>query len=513
MFDPNRFCDEQLRVKLDPWQREANEAIADYVRWCYGQPVHVQLNGAIKNSFTVKAMHGPGKTFWLGTLICWFGSVFPDSRIPCVAPKLEQLKTRLWLEIKKIRAGATSDFQKMTEDIGSIHMRWCGSDTWTAFGQTATHAENLAGLHNDFLLVCVDEATGVREDLFPVIEGALSTGKVVIFVMISNPSKKTGTFAMSWLNPRVSKDYYQVKIDLDKAPRVDRKWVQKMVDKYGAQSPIVKIRCYGEFADDSPQQLISTQWIMDAMAREWATETNRNRLRVSADVSDGGEDESVITVAEEHEYGRTLLKCSRHSWPSSVAVIECANMMEQRFAAFGGRKGIDEMVVDGLGVGAGTAGTLIKRGHRVVVHKGGEASSDKLKWRNRRVQNYCACRDAYRDGRVSVAADCFEQEDQEEMLAQMASIELNPSTDRVDDLITKEQMKDRGLKSPDIADSIAMLWTVAQGAGQGVIDFTRAAAERAAEQKQSATPAAIAVSASPPVVTTTHGSLDESYKR
>jgi phage terminase large subunit len=357
----------------------------------------------------------------------------------------------------------------------------------------------------------VDEATGVREDLFPVIEGALSTGKVVIFVMISNPSKKTGTFAQSWLSPRVAPDYCQIKVTLDKAPRVDRKWVQRMETKYGAHSPIVKIRCYGEFADDSPQQLISTSWIMAAMQREWDGETHRARLRVSADIADGGEDETVITVAEEHEYGRTLLKCSRHSLQPSVAVIEAADIMEQRFAAFGGRKGVDEMVVDGLGVGAGTAGTLIKRGHRVIVHKGGESASNKDKWRNRRVQNYCAMRDAYRDGRVSVAEGCFEPEDEEEMLAQMASIEIDPGSDKVEDLVTKEQMKARGLKSPDIADSISEQWTTAQGAGQGIMDYTRAAA---AARDTPATPTATQSAGErtvsrkpPPVVTTTHGEV------
>lgn len=481
-FEPNLFADEQLHLKLDPWQLEANDAVADYVRACYGEPLRVQATRAPLPWFTLRSPHGPGKTFWIAQLVFWFGSVFPDARIPCIAPKLDQLKTRLWLEMKKIRAGATADFQAMTRDIGAVHLRWFGEDTWTAFGQTATFAENLSGLHNERLLILIDEASGVDEGLFPTIFGALSTGKVVMLVMISNPSKKVGTFADSHLKPSVAKNFYRMHVALDKAPRVSRAWVAKMVSRYGATSPVVKIRCYGEFADDSPLQLVPTEHVLAAFEREVPPlEGLASKLRVSIDVADGGSAETVVTAAREYEgVGRVFLRVRRCSFASSVAPVESAAVGERIFEAFGGRKGVDEFVVDALGVGAGTAGVLMKASHRVVAHKGGEQSSDPQKWRNRRVQNYCACRDAYREGRVFFEADCFESdEDREEFQAQLASVTMNPGTDRVDDLVTKEQMVAEGLASPDIADSHSMQYSTAQSAGQGLADFTRLAAARA----------------------------------
>src|SRR5882757_7046722 len=71
-FEPNLFADEVLQVQLDPWQRDANEAVADYARACYGEPVKVQDPRDVRRWFTVKAMHGPGKTFWGGQLVLWF---------------------------------------------------------------------------------------------------------------------------------------------------------------------------------------------------------------------------------------------------------------------------------------------------------------------------------------------------------------------------------------------------------------------------------------------------------
>lgn len=491
-FNPNLFCQEVLRVELDQWQIEANDAIADYVKWQYRRDTELVIQkpiaGQVRNWFTVKAMHGPGKTFWLACLSCWFGSVFPDSRIPCIAPKLEQLKTRLFLEVKKVRAGATEDFQKWTADIGSLFMKWGGEDGWLMFGQTATHAENLAGLHNDFMLVVVDEASGVSEALFPTIMGALSTGKIIIFVMIGNPSKNVGTFAQSWLKPNVARLYHHVNITLDKAPRVSKTWVQMMKDKYGAESPVVKIRCLGEFADDNALQLIPTAHLLAAHEREAPDLGGEvTKLRISIDVADGGIDETVIGAGRAHMAGRTMLRIRRFSFASSVAPLKAADAGINMFEAFGGRKGVDEFVVDGLGVGAGCAGRLIELGHRVVVHKGGESASDKTKWRNRRVQNYCALRDVYAQDEIFFASDCFEDaNDQEELDAQLASIEMNPGTDRVDDIVTKEHMKANGIKSPDMGDMLSMQYSTAQSAQQGLMDYTRLKSEATDDAKRAA---------------------------
>ena len=59
-------------------------------------------------------------------------------------------------------------------------------DHW-AFMETAAQPENLAGLHDKFMMIVVDEASGVVESLWPVIESAISTGKIVILVIIFGP--------------------------------------------------------------------------------------------------------------------------------------------------------------------------------------------------------------------------------------------------------------------------------------------------------------------------------------
>lgn len=454
-FEPVTFQREVLGMHPDPWQVESTEAVFDYIRWAHGR--ETKLNHEHKNQFTVRSMHGPGKTYWLAGLIHTFGSAFPMARIPCIAPKMDQLKTRLWLELIKVKTTAVPEYQSWVE-VNATTMYWNQQREWIAFAQTATKTENIAGLHNPYQLVCCDEASGITEALWPAVFGAITSKPINILVMISNPTLNSGTFADSWLKPRIASDYYHIKIDLEKAPRVDRVWVEKMERKYGRSSPVVQIRCYGEFADASPNQLISLVWIERAILREALDEgLVQAKLRVSVDVADGGEDETVITAAH-HGYHRTrLLNQQRFSFPSAEAPIETAKAAERMFLAWGGRKGEDDFVVDSLGVGAGTAGWLLDKGHSVVVYKGGAASDNPTRWRNRRVQSFLVLRDAFRDGTLEFAPTFFEDEaDWDDFKAQLCSIEMDPGTERLEDLVTKEEMGRRGIKSPDMADSLAM---------------------------------------------------------
>lgn len=458
-FDPNLFCREVLRLHLDPWQIETNEKIADYVRYMYQQPLrNAQDCFPPKPYFTVRAMHGPGKTFWGGSLIYWFGATFPKARIPCIAPKADQLKTRLWLELHKIRASSTPDFQRITKDIGAMHLRFFGQNDWTAFGQTAKHSENLSGLHNDWQLIFVDEASGVPEALWPTIFGALSTGSIQILVMISNPTKNTGTFAQSWLKKSVSADYCKIKIELEKAPRVKQAWVDQMIRKYGRQSPVVKIRCFGEFAESGENQLIPLQWVVDCMERDARSDDGSiPKVRIAIDVADGGLNETVVSGAKHYFSFTRLEKIKRYSFAHAESTHKGADAAEAMFDSLGGRKGVDEMVVDSVGVGTGCANELIRRGHAVVCFQGGLTSANPKRWRNRRVQGYYSLLNILEESKLDVAEGCFDdEEDADEFSAQLCSIERKENGDKIEDLKSKDEMKMDGFQSPDIADALMM---------------------------------------------------------
>lgn len=435
---------------LDPWQCNMLCALADVERKRRGLPT--VINHAGKNYITARSMHGPGKTFGSAVAMHWFNFCFPG-QVFITAPKHKQIVTRTWGEFRKILQRAPLWYRQLI-DVRDTRITWFGDKDWAAFAESAKQPENLAGKHWSYQLVIVEEATGVPEALWPVIFGALSTGTLQLLLMISNPTRNTGTFAESHLLERDAHMYFRMNIDLSETTRVSRKWVEDMRRKYGEASPIFKVRCLGEFASDDAHQLIASSWVAAAWDREWAADGSIPRLRVSVDVADGGEDESVVTVGQHHQGHLRLLRQQAFSFSSDKATVDCADAAERMFLAHGGRKEHDDFVVDSVGVGTGVAGELFSRGYKVVRYKGGAESDNSKLWRNRRVQSYMVLRDAFRDGRLSFADDFTD--DPTELQAQLCSVKGKPGAERLEDLLTREEMRAAGIASPDRADSMAM---------------------------------------------------------
>jgi hypothetical protein len=178
---------------------------------------------------------------------------------------------------------------------------------------------------------------------------------------------------------------------------------------------------------------------------------------VSIDVADGGLDESVVTVVRHFQSFRRVEKVKRYSFDKSVVHRELAAVALQLFVAWGGVQGQDDFVVDCSGPGGGTAGELLHAQHAVVQYMGGSGSSNSAKWKNRRAQSYMNLRDEYRDDLIDFAAGCFDSEnDSDEYQNQLCTIEKKPGTERLEELVPKEEMKRNGMKSPDMSDSHAM---------------------------------------------------------
>jgi hypothetical protein len=470
--EPTLAEDAERSWELDIFQREILDACLDPWRKKHGKPT--RINHAGKPYITIRAGHGPGKTHLLGLIAWTIGTAFP-ARIIATAPKLAQLRTRLWGSLRKIHNRAEK-FWRETHTIHDSAVYWHGVDdkgrliedrNWCILAETATQPENLAGHHERFLVVLVDESTGVPENLWPVIFGALSTGEFVLLVMVSNPTKITGTFAASHLQKREEPNYFRYHINLANARRISRSWVAAMERKYGADSPIVAVRCHGEFPTSDPNQLIALEWIDKALNREFLHDGSQPRLRVSVDVADGGENESVITVASLHQSKRRIRKQLAYNFPTAESPIRCADEAEKLFLHYGGRKLEDDFVVDAIGVGSGCAGELMRRGYRVVVYKGGSESDDPKQWRNRRVQSYMVLRNEFRDDFICFDEDFLSPIDgsggeqltaMDDFMAQLCSIRTknDANGDRVEDLLTKKEMVDQGIISPDRADSLAM---------------------------------------------------------
>jgi hypothetical protein len=396
---------------------------------------------------------------------------FQEGRIICTAPKEKQLKTRLWPQFVALKQNAVLGYSWIVQ-TDSLKAMWGVNKNHFAVGETANEPETIAGYHHDFLLFICEEASGIEERLFPAIEGATSTGIINVMLLIGNPTRNSGTFYASHNKPIVARDYFRYHVSLDKTTRVSRKWVELMGRKYGKNSPVVKIRCYGDFADSDPMQLLSMEWIERARAADKVKAVVEGSLpewRISIDVSDGGEDMTVIILSRVYETIRLMVRCKSFSFDKVMASSDTLNSMEQMIASenrlINGSELLrikkDDLVVivDSLGVGAGVRDEALRRGYNVVPFKGGEKSSDTDQWRNNRVECYWKLHNAFMYETI-IYNDDFLLDDMEwaEYEAHLMMIR-KVHGDKIEDVETKRRLVDREGVSPDFADATMMLYT------------------------------------------------------
>jgi len=479
--EPEWFFANILRTEIDEWQLIGIEAIADVHRVLRGEPTVINHEGL--NRISVTSCHGPGKTHWLAQIMHWWNWCF-YGLVVCTAPKEGQLKTRLWPRYRKILREAIPEYSSLvsvhtlTVSIADyVNGRLVFDDDWGCIGETASDPENMAGYHDTPQLILVDEASGKRLDpMFPVLEGTLTTPGSVL-AQIGNPTRGQGEFFNAHNKPSVKRLFFDMHIvpklrqkELTKlststhvfgSERVDNNWILQMESKYGIKSPVVQVRAYGMFADMDENQLIPLSWFDRACVEEFSEDGSIPRIRITVDVADGGEDETIVTVAKMYESFTVILKKYRYSFPTAESPILAAEAAMQIAEDWGYKlTNGDDIVVDSLGVGAGTAGYIIRDGRfNVIIYKGGNSSDDSTQWRNRRTQSYIGMRDYYREGKLLILDSVWDDDsDWEDYSAQVCSIKSKPGAERVEDLMTKEEMKKRGIKSPDMADGDAMIF-------------------------------------------------------
>lgn len=207
------------------------------------------LRNDVSNRISIASGHGVGKSTLFSILILWFLFAHSDCQVACTAPSADQMYDVLWKELKKW-------IEKMPKPIGDLyawessHVRIKESPaTWFARAKTSSkeNTEALAGVHADWVLIGADEASGIEEPIFETMEGALTSGKTLVF-LISNPTRSIGYFYDTHHKDKERWQCYTFS-SID-SPRVDQRYVQSIVDKYGTDSVQYAIRVLGQFPDE-----------------------------------------------------------------------------------------------------------------------------------------------------------------------------------------------------------------------------------------------------------------------
>lgn len=244
--NPVVFCKEVLDFTPDPWQKKAMMDLANNPK------------------VSIKSGQGVGKTAMEAAVFLWFLTCFSYPRIVATAPTKQQLHDVLWSEISKWMS--KSDLLSMLLKWTKTYVYMVGNEKrWFGVARTATKPENMQGFHEDNMLFIVDEASGVADPIMEAIVGTLS-GANNKLLMCGNPTRTSGTFYDSFHGDRSI--YVQHTVSSADSPRTSKDNIESLKRKYGENSNVFRVRVLGEFPEQEDDVFIQLAWIEQSIKTE-----------------------------------------------------------------------------------------------------------------------------------------------------------------------------------------------------------------------------------------------------
>jgi hypothetical protein len=396
--------------------------------------------------FSTASGHGIGKSCLTAWLIRWIMDTRVDAVGTVTANTNIQLRTKTVSELSKWHMlGLTKHLWVLNAGgAGSMNMyRVDRPKTWRVDAITSKeeNSESFAGQHaiNSTSFYIFDEASGIPDKVYEVRDGGLTDGEPMSFDF-SNPTRNSGRFKEN-MEGRHRERYIRRQIDSRDVEITNKRLFKQWIEDYGEDSDFVKVRILGQFPDASSLQFIPTSYYTkNVMLDVHITPTDP--LVMGVDVARFGDDQSVIWVRQ----GRDCE--SQGVWVyREVTTTHLAGEVA-RIAA---EKSPDTIFIDGGGVGGGVVDRCRQIGLEVIEINFGEKATQPGA-ANMRAQCWINLKDALKDGiRLPEDAD---------LRSDMTGVEYGYDARNNVLLEKKEDMKKRGLMSPDKCDALALTYAL-----------------------------------------------------
>lgn len=431
--NPVLFAEEVCKFHPDPWQRDVMMDIANHPR------------------VSVRSGHGVGKTGTEAVIVLWFLSCFKFPKVICTAPTLQQLHDVLWSEIDKWRSKSPLLQELLEWTKTYVYMKGYGK-RWFAVAKTASAPENMQGFHEDNMLFVVDEASGIEESIMEAILATLSGGNNKL-LMCANPTRTTGTFYDSHhLNRALYRCHRVSSLD---SSRTNKENIAAFIKKYGAESNVVKVRVYGDFPTQEDDVFMPLPLVEAAVVRELPDE-EIGKITIGVDVARYGDDETIIA---QNVGGKITLPVIAHGQNLMRTVGDIVIVYRKLMRENPGYKGVITAYIDDTGLGGGVTDRLqeVKREeglHRleiVPINFGMRPPQDGSEMKYADITTYM-----WANVKHMMETEQLSLENDEELVAQLTVRKYSITSNGRIVLERKKDMKERGIKSPDRADAVAL---------------------------------------------------------
>lgn len=450
----------------------------------------------------VKSGNGLGKGFSAAVAVLWFLHRHDPAVVLSTAPTFRQVRHILWRQIHSLH-------RRAADKLGGklLDTRWELADDRYAMGLSADTADQFQGFHSPNMLIVVDEAEGVSDEIYEAIE-AVMTSDASRLLLIGNPTTASGAFRRAFYQER--NIYHCITISALDSPNVQAgrvvipglttaRWVEERRQIWGEDNPLYRARVLGEFPDQAADTLIRLSDIEAAAGRyadagapgtgaagdlaarpdpdsplrpEPGEEppdgddparpegTNREPARKGAagdevtlavDVARFGSDRSVIL----RRRGRQVEEIRTFN---GMDTMELAGWVAAAIREFQP----SQTCIDEVGVGAGVVDRLREQGYGVRGVNVAHAARQKEIFANLRAEGYWRLRELFAAGEIRIPPD-------QQLMGELAALRYSYDSQGRILLESKETLRQRGVPSPDKADALmlafvapvsrARLWT------------------------------------------------------
>lgn len=395
-----------------------------------------------KRRFAVRAGHGVGKTTIEAWLILWFLLFHRPVNVPVTANSQDQLRDVVWKEIAHWHRKLPEFLRNMIEvKVERVEVK-SAPDMCFSVARTARpeKPEALQGFHCDNLAFFVEEASGIEDIIFEVAAGALSSPDNWFF-QFGNPTRLDGHFHRSFTKNRAAWRTYSV--PCTESSRVSADYAKNMADEYGIDSNVYRVRVLGEFPFAEDDAVIPLHLVESAVARE--VDANWTAATVwGLDVARFGDD----TTALARRRGNILLgPCKEWRKLDNMQVVGVI-AKEYRETPEGDRP--QAINVDVIGLGAG----VVDRGRELGlpmrgVNVGERPSSDAERYMRQRDELWFLAREWFDQRNVRIPRD-------DKLISELVQPKYKLESTGKIKVESKDEMKKRGLKSPNVADAFCL---------------------------------------------------------
>ena len=439
---PVHFVEDLIGVTPDEQQAKILQSVAD-------------------NPMTsVRSGHGIGKSAVEAWTVIWFMATRPFPKIACTAPTQHQLFDILWAEVSKWLRHAPALEKEFVWTKEKVYLKGYPEE-WFAVARTATKPDALQGFHADDILYIIDEASGVKDNIFEPVLGALSTPGARL-LMCGNPTQLSGFFYESHTKNRAS--YKTFHVDGRKSGRVSQEFIDTIIRMYGEDSDVFRVRVAGEFPKAEADVFIQLSLVEKSIMTEFSPRKTPNTIRIGCDVARFGDDKTIIGSKIDE---KAAIDKKRQGQDTMKTADDIVLLYYDLLKQYPGYKDPVTVCVDDGGVGGGVVDRL-KQMQRNNPERLAQMNIVPVKFGQRIKHKHYHDSTTFMMATVKALLSPHDEDGNEkpvelilpnddDLVAQLSGRKYGLTESAKIKVESKDDMKKRGLPSPDEADCVLLL--------------------------------------------------------